>query len=107
MWGAKVYSGSRGVVGASVAVFKPQALDALRWKAGGRAGEQGRECGRAAHWIPRGAGHEMELSRQDMHWGDCGSSDSGGKGGPHMVSLEPLPAQQCMVELEGPSEPTG
>ena len=94
MWVAKVYSGSRRVVGASVAVFKPQALDALRWKAGGRAGEQGRECGGAAHWIPRAASPEMELSRRDMRWGDCGSSGSGGKGGPHTVSLEPLPAQQ-------------
>lgn len=28
----------------------------------------------------QGADSEMELSRQDMHWGDRGTRDSGGKG---------------------------
>ena len=79
-WGAKVYSGCRSTVGA-VWLFSNHRPWMSR---DGRLGEgldsRGGSVGELPTGFAQGADSEMELSRQDMHWGDRGTRDPGGKG---------------------------
>ena len=79
-WGAKVYSGCRGVVGAVWLFSNHRPWTSRDGRLGEGLDSRGGSMGELPTGFAQGADSEMELSRQDMHWGDRGTRDSGGKG---------------------------